>query len=112
MNFTVRIFLEGQEGELGRITRQMEALCLADEKCSLMEECLDTFADAIQEDPPWNCEPHHHPPLHGTRSNLCSTNTVVNELGAQCGHALGPGRLCQHNFKHNRLSILVRIMLE
>lgn len=74
MNFTVRIFLEGQEGELGRITRQMEALCLADEKCSLMEECLDTFADVIQEDPPWNCEPHHHPPLHGTVSNLCSTN--------------------------------------
>jgi len=25
---------------------------------------------------------------------------------------LGPGRLCQHNFKHSRLSILVRIMLE
>ena len=25
---------------------------------------------------------------------------------------VGPGRLCQHNFKHNRLSILVRIMLE
>jgi len=25
---------------------------------------------------------------------------------------LGPGRLCQHNFKHNRLSILVRIMLD
>ena len=22
---------------------------------------------------------------------------------------IGPGRLCQHNFKHNRLSILVRI---
>jgi len=25
---------------------------------------------------------------------------------------IGPGRLCQHNFEHNRLSILVRIMLE
>jgi len=23
-----------------------------------------------------------------------------------------PGRLCQHNFKHHRLAILVRIMLE
>ena len=26
--------------------------------------------------------------------------------------SIGPGRLCQNNFKHNRLSILVRIMLE
>jgi len=25
---------------------------------------------------------------------------------------VGPGRLCQHNFKYSRLSILVRIMLE
>jgi len=25
---------------------------------------------------------------------------------------LGPCRLCQYNFKHNRLSILVRIMME
>jgi len=28
------------------------------------------------------------------------------------GLPIGPGRLCQHNFKHNRLSVLVRIMLE
>jgi len=25
---------------------------------------------------------------------------------------LVPGRLCQHNFKHNMLSVLVRIVLE
>ena len=27
-------------------------------------------------------------------------------------YLLGPGRLCQHNSKYNRLSILVRTMLE
>jgi len=25
--------------------------------------------------------------------------------------SVGPGRLCQHTFKHNRLSILVRIIM-
>ena len=34
------------------------------------------------------------------------------QLGNARGQGVGPGRLCQHNFKHNRLSILVRIMLE
>ena len=53
-------------------------------------------------------------------SQHCSTLTIilkekskkVFEEGFSDGLSLGPGRLCQHNFKHNRLSILVRIMLE
>ena len=42
-----------------------------------------------------------------------SLATTYNSTGhARRGWGVGPGRLCQHNFKHNRLSILVRIMLE
>jgi len=45
---------------------------------------------------------------------LLSLPTVLSpsERGLWVCLLLGPGRLCQHNFKHNRLSILVRIMLE
>ena len=58
VNFAVQLFLEGQETELGRTTQQLGALYLADEKCSLMEECLSTFTEAIQEEPTWSCESH------------------------------------------------------
>ena len=56
VNLAVQLYLEGQEVELGKTTQQLRALYLADEKCSLMEECLSTFTEAIQEEPTWSCE--------------------------------------------------------
>ena len=83
VNFAVQLFLEGQETELGRTTQQLGALYLADEKCSLMEECLRTFTEAIQEEPTWSCESHgwhrecyqhlHH--THNTHIHTPHTST-------------------------------------
>jgi len=44
--------------------------------------------------------------MHKLSLHMVTVHPVVLVEG------VGPGRLCQHNFKHNRLSILVRIMLE
>ena len=86
VNFAVQLFLEGQETELGRTTQQLGALYLADEKCSLMEECLRTFTEAIQEEPTWSCASHgwhrecyHH--LHHTHNtHILSPHTAWTDM--------------------------------
>ena len=56
VNFAVRLFLESQESEMKKFLWELEGRDLADEKCTLMEEYLEIFSEAIQENSSWFCK--------------------------------------------------------
>lgn len=53
VNFVVRVFMEEEEAELQKFSREMEALELADERCCLMEDSVLQFTAALQERCTW-----------------------------------------------------------
>ena len=53
VNFVVRLFMDEEEAELQKFSREMEALELADERCSLMETAVAQFTAGLQERCTW-----------------------------------------------------------
>lgn len=56
VQFAVQQFLESQSSNLAEFRRQMVALSLADERCSLMTENLEAFTEMLLEDQMWKCK--------------------------------------------------------
>lgn len=53
VNFVVRVFMDEEEAELQKFSREMEGLELADERCSLMETAVEQFTAGLQERCTW-----------------------------------------------------------